>query len=337
MRRVSSLSKKRNTAVADSVEAVSETGLRRGDGTVVGIAVILLTVAMMALADAIVKYASSDMPLWQIFVVRSLIAIPIIAAAAFFKALPLRPASLGWTLLRSLFLALMYIAIYAVAPVLKLSTIAASLYTGPLFITLFSAYLIGEPVGLVRWLAIVMGFAGVLIIIRPATDAVSLAALIPVLAAILYALAAIVTRSKCVDESPVVLALALNYVLLAVGLVFTLTIGFVFPASTKMSAYPFLLGHWVTMGSREWGLISVLAVLIIGIGIGLAKAYQSGPPAVIATFDYGYLIFAAFWGFLFFGTAPDAAECAGMALIVLSGVLVMNSGHIARRLNLHAS
>lgn len=293
-------------------------------GPHVGAAVIVATVFCMALADAVVKAASSSMPLWQIFVVRSLIAIPLIAMAGFSGLLrDMRPVAFGWTMLRSFLLVLMYLAIYAAIPVLSLPTIAASLYTGPLFITLLSAILLGERVGGLRWLAILVGFAGVIAIIRPGTDAFTPAALIPVLAALLYAVAAVITSGKCAGENPVVMALALNYSLLLTGLTATLVLLAIDLPAASQSLYPFLLGNWIVMGLSEWGIVSLLAVLIVLIGAGLAKAYQAGPPSVVAAFDYSYLIFAALWGFVFFGDIPDTMTAFGMMLILLSGLLVL--------------
>ena len=300
------------------------TAKQQPENYAVGIIVIVATVFAMSFTDAVVKYVSADFPLWQIYVVRSLVAIPMIVAILIFhrRSILVRPRSLRWTYLRSLLLALMYIAIYAGVPVLSLSVIAASLYTGPLFITLFSALLIGEPVKPRQWLAILIGFAGVLVILRPDTDAFSFAMLIPIIAALFYALAAIITRSKCVEEEPLVLALSLNFCLLAVGTLVTAAILFWEPTPEQEAVYPFLLGYWVDMGPREWSIIALLAILIVAIGIGLAKAYQSGPPSVIATFDYSYLIFAAFWSYTIFAEVPDLATVAGMAAIAAAGLLV---------------
>lgn len=291
-----------------------------------GVSVIVATVFAMSFADAIVKYVSADFPLWQIYVVRSLIAIPVIVAllVASRRAVQVRPKSMGWTYLRSLLLALMYIAIYAGVPVLSLSVIAASLYTGPLFIALFSAVLIGEPVRPRQWIAIVMGFVGVLVILRPDTDAFSFAMLIPIVAALFYALAAVITRSKCADEEPLVLALSLNFCLLAVGMAATGLILLWNPTPSQEAVYPFLLGYWVLMGPREWAIIGLLALLIVAIGVGLAKAYQSAPPPVIATFDYAYLIFAAFWSYVIFSEVPDVTTVLGMVLIAAAGLLVIH-------------
>jgi drug/metabolite transporter (DMT)-like permease len=297
----------------------------RPQNIALGVTVIVLTVFAMSFADAVIKYVSIALPLWQIYVVRSLLVIPVLAAGALFGKRPLRvePRAKRWAFLRGLLLALMYVAIYAAVPVLNLSVIAASLYTAPLFITLFSALLIGEKVGRRRWAAIAIGFLGVLAILRPATDAFSPLALIPVIAALLYALAAIITRAKCSNASPMLLALALNFSLLALGAAATAAIALWRPAPSEAALYPFLLGYWVTMGAAEWGVAALLAALMIAISLGLAKAYQSAPPAIIATFDYSYLLFAAFWSFVIFSELPDAPTLLGMLMIAGAGMLVI--------------
>jgi drug/metabolite transporter (DMT)-like permease len=297
----------------------------RPEKVALGVIAIVVTVFAMSFTDAVVKYVSADFPLWQIYVVRSLVAIPILIAIMFVSSQSgqIRPRAPFWAFLRSFLLAFMYIAIYAAMPVLSLSVVAASLYTAPLFIALLSALLIREPVGLRRWIAISIGFVGVLVILRPGSDAFSYPMLIPIMAALFYALAAIITRTKCIEEAPIVLALALNFSLLVVGAFATTAIAIWQPTISEVAIYPFLLGYWITMGPHEWGIIVLLAALIIGIGMGLAKAYQSAPPAIIATFDNAYLVFAAFWSFAIFSEIPDTATIIGMIMIAGAGWLVV--------------
>ena len=92
------------------------------------------------------------------------LAIPLIVGIGKFRPRPIRvmPVSAGWAYVRSLLLMLMWLAFYAALSMLSLPVVAAANYTAPLFITLFSAMIVGEPVGLRGWIAIVMGFVGVL-------------------------------------------------------------------------------------------------------------------------------------------------------------------------------
>lgn len=285
-----------------------------------GIITILVTVFAMALADAFVKYSSADMTLWQIYVLRSIIVVPILLMMARGH---LRFSGPGWIALRSLALALMYLAIYGAIPLLKLSVIAASLYTAPIFIVLLSAIFLREPISVRHWIAILTGFAGVLLIVQPTASGFTPLALIPVVAAFLYAVAAVITQSKCDRIPALTLALSLNLMLLAFGTLVSLLI-----ACTHVGAasdYRFLFGHWHLVDTRDWQVIAVLAVLMIGISIGLAKAYQSPRPQVIATFDYAFLIFASFWGFVFFGEVPDFWTLGGMVMIAVAGLIVLHA------------
>jgi drug/metabolite transporter (DMT)-like permease len=148
----------------------------------------------------------------------------------------------------------MWIAYYASLPLLDLSVAAVALYTSPLLIALLSALVIGEPVGPQRWAAIAIGFAGVLAILRPGTDAFSWIMLLPILGAAFYAMAMILTRSKCLDETPLALALALNASLLAAGLI---------------------------MSGVLWALDLGPGVTAAVYGAGVAKAYQSAAPSIV--------------------------------------------------------
>jgi drug/metabolite transporter (DMT)-like permease len=292
-----------------------------------GIIVMVVTAFTMAFGDALVKYVSTDFTLWQIYVLRSLVAIPILLALLLVRRRPasLLPISIKWTLLRCMLLMAMWIAFYAALPFLSLPVVAGAYYTGPLFITLFSALLIGESVGARRWAAILIGFIGVLVILRPGTDAFSYLTLLPIAAAVFYALAAVVTRTRCNRESPLVLSLALNISFMAVGIIGSAAIAIFDSASRQAAAYPFFLGHWTEMDGRDWGTILLLAAVIVATSSGVAKAYQSGPPAIIATFDYAYLVFAALWSFVIFSDVPDTATVIGMLLIAGAGVLVLRS------------
>ena len=278
-----------------------------------------------SLGDALVKYVSADFSLWQIYVVRSLLAIPMIVALLLAGPRPLIVSrrSLRWALLRSLLLMLMWLAFYAALSTLSLPVVAAAYYTAPLFITLFAAAIGGEAVGIRRWIAILAGFVGVLIILRPATDAFSWLTLLPVLSAVFYALAAIVTRTRCADERPLALSLALNLSFLVTGAIASAVIAAWPPSTSLIVGNPFLLGHWTPMGAHAWGVMAMLAALIVAISAGIAGAYQCAPPAVIATFEYSYLAFAAVWSFLLFADVPDPPTIAGMLLIAGAGLVVV--------------
>ena len=297
--------------------------LSRPDNNRLGVALITGSVLLMSLADGLVKFLSSEATLWQIYVIRSLVALPLLAALLVWRGRRLRPRALGWAALRSALLVLLWIAYYAALPVLSLSAAAVALYTAPLFIALFATLLIGEPAGPRRWLAIGLGFAGVLVVLRPGTADFSWFLPLPVLGAASYALAMILTRSKCQDEDPLALAFALNLALMIAGLLASLCLFLLDLSPGQVASYPFLLANWVSLDPRAIAILAVLGLLIALYSAGVAKAYQVATPTAVATFDYSYLVFATLWGFLLFAEVPDAPVLLGMAMIAGAGALVM--------------
>lgn len=294
----------------------------RLEETSLGITLIVTSVFMLAFGDAVVKQSSADFSLWQLFVARGLITVPLLFGVSriFAPASSLWPKALGWVFVRSMLIVLMWIAYYAALPFMSLSVAATALYTTPLFIALFSAVIIREPVGARMWLGILLGFIGVLVILRPAADDFSAVALLPILAAIFYALAAVITRSKCAEENSLSVAMSLNLCLIMSG---ALGVGGILFAPTAGDlAFAFLQSPWMAMSNRTWAIIVLLGILLVAESIGVAKAYQIAPAAIIGTFDYSYLVFAVLWGFVFFADVPDMLTMLGIGFIFAAGWLV---------------
>ena len=294
----------------------------RPQRTAEGIALILGSVLAMASADAVVKLVSAEVTLWQLFTARALVAIPVLLVLARASGLRLGLRAPGWALLRSGLLVLTWLVYYAALPVLSLSTAAVAIYTGPILIALFSAALIGEAVSLRQWAGVLIGFVGVIAILQPGGDAFSWFTLLPLLGAVFYALAMVLTRSKCQDEAPLTLALVLHGAFLLAGLAATGLLAVLGLGADTTALFPFLLGNWRAMDLREWGFMALLALLSAAYFVGVARAYQIAQPSIIATFDYAYLVWASLWGFVLFAERPGPLTIAGMVSITLAGLLV---------------
>lgn len=292
------------------------------DNQTLAIWVIIGTVLMLSLGDAVIKNIHSDLVLWQIFVIRSWIALIalLVILGVIYRQVSLWPKHPGWTLIRSLLMGIMWIAYYVALPHIPLSIAASAYYTAPIFITLFSALFIGDRVHISGWIAVAIGFAGVVLILKPSTDVFNLYALLPVLSAILYALSMILTRTKCRDEHPLILSVGLNVAFIFFGIFATFGLGYIQPI-TQYSA--FLSPQWGDMTLSTWLLLFGLAISILIGSIGAAIAYQRGKPSVIGIFDFSYVGFAVFWGFLFFSETPNATGLIGMVMIVAAGMLTI--------------
>lgn len=291
------------------------------------IAVFSILLAMLALSfgDAMIKLLSAKFQLWQIYIVRSSLAVPILIAIIKIRepTLSLVPVSLRWTAIRSLLLATMWVAYYTALPHIQLSVAAAIYYTSPLFITLFSALFTGDKVGVKSWLAVTLGFVGVLVIVRPNNEEFNPFVLLPLLAAILYSLAMILTRAKCVSENPKILSLSLNVTFILVGIIASLSIAIWNPTENEVAINAFLFGEWASLDVKGWLAMALLAVVIILGSFFTAIAYQSGPSSIVAAFDYSYLAFSVLWGWLIFSDALDTPTVIGMAMIAGAGLMAI--------------
>ena len=301
---------------------MSEVITKRHDQVAQGVAIILASVAAMAFADAVVKLVSSNLTIWQVFVARSLFAVPCLLALGYIKGVPLPAISSKWVVLRSALLVLTWLAFYASLPVLDLSVAAVAVYTNPILTALLSAVVLGERVSKRQWLGVVVGFVGVAAILRPGSDAFTWLIVLPLMAAAFYSTAMVLTRAKCRNDDAVSLALGLHGSFIVTGLVATTVLAIMNLDPANTVAYPFLLGGWVPMGWTDWALMAFLGVLSAAFFLGVARAYQIAPPQIIGTFDYAYLVSAAMWGFVFFCEKPDAPTLVGMALITIAGLLV---------------
>ncbi len=289
---------------------------------------ILTAVLLMAIADAMIKVYMGDLSLWQLFLTRSPFVLGLLLALS--VSVPgqgLKPAfiALGdpWVMLRSVLVLLMYLFMYMSFPYLKLAVMGAAFFIAPIFTALMSALFLRDRVGLRGWGGVALGFIGVLVVSRPGTSVFQPAIFLPVIAGLCYSLAAVLTRARLQQSNTLGVALSLNLILLIISGVLVLGLTFTPPPSAWVDHSPFMLRPWAEMSAQDWIAIIVMAVLICGLTVLLALAYQIGQTVLIATLEYSYLIFAGLIGYIFLDEVLDGFSLMGMAILVGAGVLVV--------------
>jgi len=303
------------------------TRAKGNDNLPLGVAAIVVTSIALSFGDAVIKLFSADLPIWQLFVLRSALALPILVVIARlvpgFRLAP--PRAYGPVALRSALLVANWIAYYAALSQVPISAAVASYYTLPLFIVLLSAIFVGDRIGVVGFIAVGLGVLGMLAIVRPFDANFSTWLLLPLLAAILYAAAMVMTRTHCRDENPAVLAIGINVAFVITGLAVTglhLFAGPSFPIPI-LDEPGFLQGNWVAVDMGLGAVLIFLAAVTALATVLTAVAYQSAPGPVIGTLDFTYLLFAVVWGLIIFGERPGVISWIGIVLIIVAGLLAI--------------
>ncbi len=209
--------------------------------------------------------------------------------------------------LRGMIVALAQFMFYLSLGNLAFATATTITYSNAMFMTAFAVPILGERVGLIRWSAVLVGFAGVMWIMKPGGDGLSFLAVAPIASAALYALAAVTARLMDGDvPSPLVNLYSAGTAMVgAVGLAFA-TGGF---AGVQSSAD---LGWIAAMGG--FGGTAVLCMVV---------AYRMAEQSTLAPFTYFGIPFALLLGWLFFGEAPLDDLFPGALLIVAGGLMVI--------------
>ena len=267
---------------------------------------LLGVVAGLAL-DLCAKELLHTYSLVQFVLLRSAIAIAILLAVAprFGGLRELRTREIGWHAVRSVFaIGAMYGFFYGLArmPLVNALTLG---YTAPLIVTALSAIFLGDEVGWRRWTAVVIGFIGVLVMLRPGRGELSFAAVAVLIAAFCYACQAITARRLGGTES-------------------TMSLAFYVVVGPLVVACAFIDGDtWQAPDLTGWLLLFGAAICSVFAWVGFVNGYRAVSPAILAPLEYTALVAGAIAGFLIWDEVPDRWVVGGAMIIMASGVFVV--------------
>ncbi|SFI98424.1 MULTISPECIES: DMT family transporter [Phyllobacterium] len=267
--------------------------------------------------DATVKYVGEHMNMGQVMLVRGSIATVLILALAWHKGMliPLREALHRMTIVRVIGEVVGTVSFLVALVHVPLALTSAILQALPLAVTMGAAIFFGEPVGWRRWVAIAVGFCGVLIIVRPGGEGVSPYILLIVVTVIFAALRDLATR-KVPKTIPVLMISALTSI--GVSLAGVAMIG--------------PLGGWKPMSLMNTMLLTLAACCVIVAYHFLILAMREGEISFIAPFRYTSLLWAILLGFLFFDDLPDVPMIVGSLIVIGSGLYTLYREQIVGRM-----
>lgn len=273
----------------------------------IGIALVTGATLCFAALDASAKWLVRELPVAEVVWLRFATHVALMAG----WLLPRHGADLlklgrpGLHLLRGCMLAAMTALNFWALQYLQLAETGAIQFSVPILIALLSAWWLHERLDARRWLAIVAGFAGVLLVIRPGSHAFHPAILLSCLNAVLYAAFNLLTRRMTATETPEAMQLVSAFV-------------------ATLWLAPFALAAWQwPSGMLQWAL--VLCCGFFG-GLGhqcVAMAHRHASAAVLGPFLYQQILYMTLWGWLLFHQVPDAFVVAGAAVVVASGLYLL--------------
>ena len=265
-----------------------------------GCAAMLGSTVLFSLMHVCVRYLSADLHPFEIAFFRNFLAmiflLPLILKSG---GELLKTNHINWHMFRACLNVVAMLMFFYALSITPLAVVQALSFTAPLFATIMAIFILGEKVRLRRWMAIAVGFTGVLIIIRPGAQPIELGALLVLGSASIWALTMIVIKRLSNTDSPLTITTYVTIFLSILSLV---------PA----------LFFWVWPHGSQWGWL-LFAALTGTLGqLLLAKAFAYAETSIVLPFDFGKIVWSASLGYLFFGEYVSVSTWIG-AVVIFSG------------------
>lgn len=287
--------------VSTTPSATSKAGTSKA--VLAGIGLMLAGIFMFAVNDAMGKWLVATYTVGQVLLIRSLAALALLSPFIWrdrtkFAAAP----RWGVQTLRAVLATVEVACFYWAVMYLPLADVMTYYLAGPIFVTAIAGTLLREPVGWRRWTAVVVGFCGVVVALRPGTAALSWPSLIALIGSFTFSLSMISTRFLR-GTSDTVLVTTQTVAALAFGVV----------------AAPI---GWVTPSPRDFGLLCLLGIVAMASHVCVNRSLILAPASVVVPYQYTTIIWAVVFGYLVFGEVPDVWMLTGGAIIVGAGLFI---------------
>jgi len=290
-----------------------------------GVGSLVLGILIFSLQDIAVKGMGGNYPILEIVIFRGLVAMPI--TLLFFrlegrKGLPTtKQHKLEYV--RGLFLFLSYTTYFMGLAALPLAEIAAIRFSAPLMITALSVVLLSEKVRPSRWIALSVGFIGVLIIVKPGSANFNIGSIFILLSTLFYALSAILTRRlRATDSSATMAYYSSLFYLVAAFILAPLAIA-VGPTPDAPPSIAFLFHAWAMPTLLDLVIMAGLGLVWAGGMYFMARAYSLALASVVAPFEYVSLPINTMWGLVLWHQFPTLATWVGAGLTLVSGLYTL--------------
>ncbi len=275
----------------------------------------LLAWVMLPIMDGFAKYLSSDLPVLQITWARYFFTVVFTLPIMFFFF----RKNLVWTdkpklqLIRGLILLTANVCFFYSISIISLAKALTLAFIAPLIVTAFSPIFLGEKVGFRRWSAVIIGFIGSMVVIRPGFVEINLASLAALGTGVMYGFYLIITRKLSSSDNPLL-------TLFLTGVVGAIIISFVMPFV------------WIKPTLNQWSMMAAIGIFACVGHLFIILSLKYADASKLAPFSYFEIVTNIIIGYYFFSDFPDKWTFLGLFIIILSGIYISRRENIVKRL-----
>lgn len=282
-------------------------------------------VALASSGDAIAKWTSGHYPVHEALMIRCLIATPIIYFIAKREApnATLFPAGSALSLSRGVILCSAYMAFILSIAAMPMADTVAIYFIMPLVVAAAAGLVLAERVGLHRRIAVVAGFAGVIIMINPGAGVFEPAAFLALYAAVAYAFGQMLGRRVALVIGPPVMAYHANLVYLATAAVLAIFFTLFDFSQTEHKSMLYLARPWAWPTAVDFMLMSFLGVIAAFAMVLFGMSYKLAESSFVAPFEYTAMFWAALYGYVLWGDALGPRTLIGGGIVIAAGLFMI--------------
>ena len=289
-----------------------------------GILFILTGMALFSVQDSLIKYIFEDTALYELYFGRTLTALILLAIYLKITSqkLVMKTYYPLLTTVRVICFFFGFSFFYISLTYMSLAMANALFFSSPFFISILAILFLGEKVGIRRWLAIIVGFLGVYIVLNPNFENFDYTKLAPVACALFYAISMTITKITSDKDSVYSQMFHLYIGAIGISIIF-----FIFTGKGQFNTFSdptlqFILREWFTNPTYSWPFIIIMGLVASLSFYFVFSAYSIASPSVVSLFEYSLIIWAIIIGYLLFNDIPTVRTFIGVALIIGAGVYI---------------
>ncbi len=288
-------------------------------------AYLLMAIAFATSQDAIVKGLQGGYSTWEVVAFRGATALPPFLLWGYFARLNFfwLPSAWRLILLRSIILFSAYMAFALATATMPLANAVAIYFTMPFFVGALSSWALHENVPPYRWMAIAIGFSGVLVSVRPGSETFSAGAVLALYAALGYAIGQVLSRKISQATDPLIIANMQSVFYFGGSALIGLCVYLFRIDASAAPGFAALTKPFIWPPLKDFAVMALMGLFSCLSSVFFVRAYQAAPASFVAPLEYSAMIFAVFYGITWFNDYPDYYTLLGAGIVIAAGLFMV--------------